>query len=927
MQSADQHLRARLADEFPAGAHAWPPDLSRRHFLELMGASLALAGVAGCYRPPREDIVPYGDTPEALVPGNPLTYATAMPWHGFARGILVRAHEGRPIKIEGNPAHPDSLGATDAITQAAVLGLYDPDRSTTPVHQRVPVSWADFDAAWRNQRARFDTLGGDGFALLTEPTTSPTQLRLVHALLDHWPHARWYQAPTLLAHEVEADLSRADVILAIDDDILVQHPGSLRHARHFAARRRESPNRLYVAEPSPTVTGSMADRRLPATPAECRALLETIASQLEHETPSGGGFVAQVTRDLREAGPRGRCFVGAHLGPQAQKLADRINRLIGVTPPPTHRHPRSDNDPRATGDLTTLAADIDNQRVHTLVVLDRNIVYTEAGGRTWPDRIGRLASSIHLGAYHDETGQACQWHLPTSHFLESWNDLRSSDGTATIAQPASTPRLNTRAPLTLLDQLARGSGRSDYALVRETWDAPPDDWSEWLRRGTVPRAQDNVRPPAPPSLRRGAPPAPPLAGDALVAVFRPDRYLDDGRWANNGWLQELPDPFSRLAWGNAAWISSALARKHGLNAGDHVVLTCEDRTLEIPVWIQPGQAGSAVTLHFGYGRRAGGHIAQGVGVNVFPFQPPSGATECVIHDLRSTGRHTDLISTQGHFDMAQRDLVRVVPAAEADHPPTDALSPQERSTLFPAAFPEGEYAWAMAIDLRSCMGCQACVIACQAENNIPVVGAAQVARGREMHWIRIDRYYTGDETSPLMLHQPVPCMHCENAPCELVCPVGATVHSSEGLNDMVYNRCIGTRYCSNNCPYKVRRFNFLNFRVDDDSPLNERHNPRVTVRERGVMEKCTYCVQRINAARIVARREDRRIRENELRTACQQVCPTEAIVFGDKNDPASAVSRRRAHPLNYALLTELNTQPRTTYLARVTNRAPEDAPA
>ncbi len=916
--AAAARLRTLLRDEFPAGAASWPTDVSRRRFLELMGASLALAGLAGCYRPPREHLVPYLDIPENLVPGQPQRYATAMPWQGFARGILVETHDGRPTKIEGNPDHPDSLGATDVVTQAAVLGLYDPARSAQPRHHGLPASWAGFDQNWREQHARLEANRGAGFALVTEPTTSPTFLRLVHALLDRWPRARWYQHTSLprpddAAGLLAADLTTATTVFAVHCDLFTALPGSIRFARDWTAHRRQNPHvRLHVAEPSPTVTGAMADHRLPVTPVACAQLLAAIADQLEAGRPTH-----PIARDLHAAGPRGLCLVGAELGADAQALGRRINRALDTTVRRAPANPRSDDDPRVSGDLATLLDDLDRNALDTVAFLDVNPVHTSPRGADLARRLAELPSCLHHGLHFDETARACRWHLPAAHFLESWGDLRASTGHATLLQPAITPWLATRPAVVLLDQLSRGSPRfDDHGIVRATWpaDAP---WTSWLRRGLV---SEDQRQPAPATRRTVAAPSPPAAaaapGDgAPIVVFHPSRYLADGRWSTNAWLQELPDPFSRLCWGNAAWIGPDLARRHGLKAGDHVRLTRGDHSLELPVWIQPGQAGNCVTLHLGHGRRLAGAAADH-GVDVFPFAPTDGRNWSALTGFAPTGRHTALVSTQDHFDMHDRHLVRVVPPAKAgervEEPP-----PAAHASFFPAEHPKGEYAWAMAIDLRACLGCQACVIACQAENNIPVVGPEQVALGREMHWIRVDRYYSGPAESPRLLHQPVPCMHCENAPCELVCPVGATVHSSEGLNDMVYNRCVGTRYCSNNCPYKVRRFNFLDFRPPADSPVHARHNPRVTVRERGVMEKCTYCVQRINSARRDAGAAQRRITDGELQTACQQVCPTRAIVFGDKDDPHSAVSALRAHPLHYRLLRELNTQPRTTYLARV----------
>jgi molybdopterin-containing oxidoreductase family iron-sulfur binding subunit len=553
-----------------------------------------------------------------------------------------------------------------------------------------------------------------------------------------------------------------------------------------------------------------------------------------------------------------------------------------------------------------------------------NAAGTAPGDLPLVSALRRAAWGIHLGEHPDETAHCATWHLPKSHFLESWSDLRGYQGQATLQQPLIDPLHESRSRLELLHFLRTGEARSGYDLVRETWQARTpsgaagenfeERWSAWLEKGVIEESSSRAALPGVAAARANALSelAVKPAATTPVALFRPDASVFDGRWANNAWLQELPRPFTSLVWENAALIDAGLAKRLGVANGDVIVCEAEGRPLEAPVWIMAGQAPDTLTLPLGYGRTAGGAVAQGRGFSAYGLRRDSARWEIPV-TVRKAGRRQSLVSTQEHFTMEGRDLARVIEEKSLEQ---RARTEAEQAQLFPA-WPRDRYAWGMSIDLGTCIGCSACVVACQAENNIPVVGREQVARGREMHWIRVDRYVSGGPDEPRVLHQPIPCMHCENAPCEVVCPVAATVHSSEGLNDMVYNRCIGTRYCSNNCPYKVRRFNFFDFRPPRDSSVYLQSNPEVTVRERGVMEKCTYCVQRINTARVAAEKENRRIRDGEVRTACQQACPVEAIVFGDLNDPASRVSERRRERIDYALLGELNTRPRTRYLAKV----------
>ncbi len=934
-------------DEFPPDASFWPPEVSRRRFLEVMGASLAMAGASGCAPHPDKQIVPYVTAPEQVVPGKPLFFATAMPWQGYARGVLAESHLGRPTKLEGNPDHPDSLGATDTVTQAGVLGLYDPDRSRVPLHDQSPVAWETFEDAWLGQRRPFSENGGTGLALLTEPTTSPTVLRGIHRLLDQFPNARWYQHTALPrfdreGQQLDFDPAAADVILSIGDDFLYSHPASLRYARAYAKRRRVVGNdrplsRLYVLEPTPSVTGTMADHRLPISPARIAQVVFALAANLGVPglAANAGGeldeaerdFVRSAARDLRASEQKAIVLAGPEMDDPIHHAVAAINARLAAGGPPLHPGARaavrSDGDPRAAGMLPDLVEVLAAGGVHALLILGCNPVYTAPADVDFGAALPRAGFTVHMGPYVDETAVRCNWHLPESHFLESWSDLRAYDGTASIVQPLIAPLFRTRTLAEVIHFCAKPPGQSDYDLVRATWQQlrNEDDfdhaWNEWLRSGVIPNSAANGNPPAQPGAPAQAlkPPSA-VSHENGYLLLRADPNVQDGRWINNAWLQEIPRPISHIVWDNAALVSPPLARRLELNNSDIITIETKEGSLDVAVWIQPGQAEDCITLHLGYGREHTGSVGRHVGVNAYRLRTRASLWQAPITAVHRRDRRGSVISTQGHFQMEGRDIVRMVTPDRINQDIAEPESTHPR--LFPG-WEDPRYAWGMVIDLSTCIGCNACTIACQAENNIPVVGKDQVARGREMHWIRIDRYYAGEPEHPRLVQQPVPCMQCETAPCELVCPVGATLHSNEGLNDMVYNRCIGTRYCSNNCPYKVRRFNFLDFQVPTESLLTLQKNPDVTVRARGVMEKCTYCVQRINAARITASEEKRLIRDGEVRTACQQVCPTEAIVFGDLHAPDSQIAALRQHPLNYALLPDLNTRPRTTYLARVLN--------
>jgi len=939
-----------LQYEFPRQAAGIAAALDRRNFLKLMGASFALAGLGACTKQPEERIIPYVEQPERLVLGEPLYYATAMPYHGFGMGLLAESHEGRPTKVEGNPEHPASLGATDAPTQASILGMYDPDRSQTVSSAGAIRTWDAFLAAVRPALAAQTGKQGAGLRILTETITSPTLARQMKDLLGSYPRAVWVQwdpdgrdgvrAGTQAAFgeivEPQYRMAEARVVLSLDADLFGRGPARLKHARDVARARKldgkAEPLRLYVAESMPSITGAVADHRMPMRASDVEAFARRVAARVGVGAAVGAKDDAAeaIAQDLAAHKGASLVVAGEDQPPAVHALAHAMNAALGnvgrtvVYTEPVEAAPQVQ--------LPALRALVDDMRagkVDLLFVLDANPVFTAPADLQFAAALDKVPLRAHLGLYDDETALHCHWHVPEAHYLESWGDVRAYDGTVSVLQPLIAPLYGGKTATELLAALVESAERSAYDVVRATWRATRKDaadfetfWAHVLHDGFIPDSAVAVK-----SVRAGGAPAPsPKAADGLEVVFRPDPYMLDGRFANNGWLQELPHPITKLVWDNAAFLAPATAERLGVASGDVVELAHGDARLRIPVWIVPGHAAESITLHTGYGRTRSGRVATGVGVDVFPFRTSAAPVILTGVTAKGTGDTHTIATTQDHNSMEGRPLIRHTTLEEFKEHPTFAQHmahvPAPDETLYPPHEYPGA-AWGMAIDVGACIGCNACVAACVAENNISVVGKDQVLRGREMHWIRIDRYYTGELDDPETLHQPVLCMHCENAPCEVVCPVNATVHSSEGLNEMVYNRCVGTRYCSNNCPYKVRRFNYYLYANWTEETLKMARNPDVTVRSRGVMEKCTYCVQRIEYVRGHAQAEGRKIRDGEIVTACQQVCPTEAIVFGDQNDPESAVAKLKKDPRNYALLGELNTRPRTTYLAQVRNPNPK----
>ncbi|HEV3342720.1 MAG TPA: TAT-variant-translocated molybdopterin oxidoreductase [Pirellulales bacterium] len=970
-----------LRHEFPRQAGDWMDAAGRRHFLKLMAASLGLAGSMGCLRQPDEKIVPYVRQPEEVVPGKPLYFATAMPLGGYATGILVESQLGRPTKIEGNPDHPASLGATDAFTQAAILSLYDPDRSQTLMHRERIDTWSNFLTAMAGELPALKARQGRGLRILTETVTSPTLADQLRSLVAAMPEARWHQyepcgrdnvrAGARLAFGEYVDtiyrFDRADVVVSLDADFLWGMPGSVRYARDFMDRRRvvnddAKMNRLFAFESTPGLVGAVADHRLPINPSEVEPLARALAGRLKVELAARGTdmpanvperFLRAVVSDLEAH--RGASIVIAGDGQPAvvHALAHAINRqLDNVGQTIEYVEPVEARPEDQAASIQSLVDDMAAGEVDLLVILDGNPVYNTSAALDFAKHLSNVKLAVHLSQHYDETSFLCHWHIPAAHFLESWGDARAFDGTASIIQPLIAPLYSGRTTYELMSVLLGHAGQATFETVQQYWQKQSGGesfgraWRKAVHDGLVPDTRAPTRDVKLSFDGRDPHAEGKPAGEGGVEVaFTPDPAVWDGRFANNGWLQELAKPLTKLTWDNAAYISPQSAENEQLANGDVVELSVAERKVDVPVWIVPGQPDGVVSLSLGYGRSRAGRIGTGVGFDAYSIRPTHGGWFAKGAQLRKTGQRYQLVVTQDHHSMEGRDLVQFGTFEEYRRDPNFLLAgkpsksreeshhPLELPSLYPdekTEFPqrkETDNAWGMVIDQTACTGCNACVIACQAENNTPIVGKEQVSRGREMQWLRIDRYYVGALDNPDTYFQPILCMHCENAPCELVCPVGATVHSSEGLNQMVYNRCVGTRYCSNNCPYKVRRFNFLNyealFHYDGEPQLAMLRNPDVTVRSRGVMEKCSFCVQRIQEVKIEAHKANRPVADGEVLTACQQACPTRAIIFGNVNDPDSQVAGLKKSPLNYGLLAELNTRPRTTHLARLRNPHPD----
>jgi MoCo/4Fe-4S cofactor protein with predicted Tat translocation signal len=1034
--------------EFPQQAEEWNDPVERRTFLKLMGASLALAGLSGCVIQPPEKIVPYVKQPEEEVPGKGLYFATAFSLGGIATPLLARSNEGRPTKLEGNPDHPNNRNsdpndkgssATDIFSQASILTLYDPDRSQTPMYRGETRPWTQFMAEIRGLIEKegdgLKAKKGAGLRFLTETITSPSLAAQMKSVLTDFPEAKWHQYEPANRDNARAgavmafgqpvntiyDFRKADRILSLGSDFLACLPGSLRYARDYAAKRRISGdkaemNRLYVVESTPTTTGANADHRWALKSDDLYFAVEAMSSEILPHPEEPAKFDPDwriiVARDLEQHKGASIIIAGDEQPPAVHAFVHAFNAALGnVGKTVFYTDPVEANSVDQTQSLRELVNDIDAGQVETLIIIGGNPAYnTPVDLRLDLNRLNKVKLRAHLNLYNNETSDICHWHIPATHYLESWGDARSYDGTVTIVQPLIAPLYEGRTAYEVLALFSENYDRKPYDIVKEYWrdqqasvnssastqsagrmpanrpqdagapmGAPstvPADFESWWRKclhdGFIPNSAlptktvslksdwANSLTGASPTVREGA-------NSGYEVLFRTDPTIYDGRFANNGWLQELPKPLTKVTWDNVALVSAATAKKLGVSPQnyerskkgreafvDTIKLTLRDQTISknLPVWIMPGQPDDVITIHLGYGRTRAGRVGSDTVVEPDSKLPQGGFNAYEIRyadqpwtatgaSASKTPEQYELAATQTHFLMREpdftnedRDLLRETTLEEylKDRDHLRAEREQQQKELHDLSLykdydykDQGNgYAWGMSIDLNSCVGCNACTIACQSENNIPIVGKEQVVRSREMHWIRIDAYFKGDANKPGGPYfQPVPCMHCENAPCEPVCPVHATVHSSEGLNDMVYNRCVGTKYCSNNCPYKVRRFNFFLYQDWETPTYQLMRNPDVSVRSRGVMEKCTYCVQRIQSAKIQSELEGRQVHDGEIVTACQSVCPTEAIVFGNINDPNSKVSKLKAMDRDYSLLGELNTRPRTTYLSALRNPNPE----
>ncbi len=975
--------------EFPGGIEA-PDGISRRRFLQIMGASMALATLAGC-RWPEEKIMPYAKRPEGMNPGTPLQFATTMELGPVAYSLLATSYDGRPIKIDGNPDIPLSGGAANVFAQASVLDLYNPDRSRHPLQRSrfgndalgSPAQWEDF---LKFAGGHFPRLRGGGLAILTGMTTSPAVWELLERIQKRYRGSRLYfHEPVCRVNEMmgarlafgtmarpQLALDQARVIVDFDANLLLDHPAALRNSRHFArARRPESGhmNRLYVFENTFSITGGMADHRFAIPAGQVAAAVWGLAAELilgeglplplgagvtrESLLPwrhhdACGGQEAALARDLMNNRGAGLLVAGMRQAPETHALLHVLNQALGNVGKTITYQPFT---LPKMGNIKELTADLQAGSVDTLVVLGGNPVYDAPADLEFETAMQKAATRIHVGLNDDATARLCHWHLPRAHYLESWGDAMGWDGSYLAVQPLIQPLFSGKTVSEVLSVLVDDQPRTAHAIARDSFarmsrfgDRAPaaearfeKKWRRFIHDGVL---QGSARRGEPLALA-GTPITPPsvphaLAADHLELSIHHDQSVFDGRFNDNAWLQEMPDFMTKLTWDNAALLSPATAAELGVGHGEMVELEFAGRKQEMPIYVLPGQARYSVSVMLGYGRDDTGRVGEKSGFNAYRLR-----TSGALHGgdglvLRKTGRTYDLATTQDHFglDKVGRDeiqkrvpgLVRQGDLEEykrhpefvdhlgIHHPPLESLWKE---------WDYSGYKWGMAVDLNSCTGCNACIIGCQAENNIPVVGKDEVARGREMSWIRLDRYFLGDPENPECAQQPVACAQCELAPCEEVCPVAATMHTAEGLNTMVYNRCVGTRYCSNNCPYKVRRFNWFNNFEDLTATQRLVLNPDVTVRARGVMEKCTYCVQRIERARVRARVEGRKIRDGDILPSCAQTCPTEAIVFGDLNDPESRVSKLRGVPRSYDLLSYLNIKPRTFYMARIRNPNPD----
>jgi molybdopterin-containing oxidoreductase family iron-sulfur binding subunit len=999
-------FREAVQREFSEPLEQLPPNSSgRRRFMQVMGASFSMAGLAGCRW--REDkIVPMTRRPEGAIPGTTQRYATAMELGGVAVGLHATSYDGRPIKVDGNPLHPESLGAASVYHQASVLNVYDPDRSDSVTSKsgskRQLSTFEQLDKACRDQFKKLREKRGEGLRVLSERSSSPT----LAALRDRWtaafPLSKWVVYEPLAndgraagtaqvfgkPHRVHYALEHARVVVTLDADIVSpsEFPAALANARALIKGRvpeGAEMNRVYAIESAYTLTGAHADHRLPLRSEQIKAVaawLDAEISAKANPLPEHGAgqpkptaeflndpklqkLLGALVRDLLANVGKSVIAAGLHQPAEVHALVERLNVLLGNSGRTVfYTEDAADALGSDAAALKSLTEEMAAGRVDTLLILGGNAAYDAPSDVPFGAALDKVPFSVRLGLYEDETSQGVTWHVPAAHYLESWGDARAYDGTISIVQPLIAPIYGGRSSIEVLARLL-GEEPKALELVKAQHRALLTDerlFRKAVHDGIVEgtafdRVSPKLSPIAPIKLsEREAMGS--VSNGQFELRFMACLKVYDGRYANNAWLQELPEAFSRLSWDNAAFLSVATAKSLGVTDGDVLTLTVGGKSVQLPCQLAPGQADGTIRVALGYGRTHAGRVggktgtdAAPVGGNTYLLRSSAAPFFAGGVNVSSNGPGKRLANTQDNYAMDQigmdginkrlPELVRERPLAEFKKEPDfveHVVHQPHKLNLWQDPVSYEGHKWGMAVDLNKCIGCSACVTACQAENNIPVVGQENVAMGREMLWLRIDRYYRGEENAPEVRFQPMPCQHCENAPCEQVCPVGATMHSSEGLNDMVYNRCIGTRYCSNNCPYKVRRFNYFNYNLDvigltpytptEDPKMKVKSmvfNPEVTVRSRGVMEKCTFCVQRIQNVKIQANNVRRPIEDGEIKTACQETCPTDAIVFGDLNDKKSRVAALHKLARSYELLGELNNRPRVQYLARITNPNPE----
>jgi Fe-S-cluster-containing dehydrogenase component len=1000
--------------------------ISRRDWFKLLGASAGLAGLAACTKMPLERIVPYVNPPEEFKPGNPLFFATSMPWGGVAQGVLAWSFMGRPTKIEGNVDHPGSMGRASVFMQGSILDLYDPDRSQVVVHEGMVAAWGDFLDVASQLRATHLRNKGAGLRFLTGTVTSPSLGDQMNDLLKQFPQAQWHQYEAVSRDNVREGarmafgeyvetvyrFDQADVVVSLDSDVLFAVPGGVRYAWDFANKRRvngpESPmNRLYAVEAVPTITGSQADHRLRLRASQVEPFARALAGALGVDVGGSGNqsaegvpadWIPALAKDLKQHQGSSVIVAGDSQPPAIHALAHAMNAALGnVGKTLVYTASIEVNPINQTESLRQLVFDMEGGRVETLVILGGNPAYAAPADIPFAEHLTNVKERIYWGLFDDETAVLCNWQVPATHYLESWGDLRAYDGTVSTVQPLIAPLYDGKSAHEVLTLFQGQAGRSAHTIVHDYWRSQEPklsdqdfevQWETWLEKGVI---AGTALPPKKVALKKNL--SLPATGanpesSGLEIVFMPDPTIWDGAFCNNGWLQECPKPFNKLTWDNVVMVSPATAERlrktmtsvqapsgpAGAMAGESGALVpgegtrlntlpwwnlgpdehLENELVEInyrgrkvlgALFMMPGQADDCIGVTLGYGRSRAGRFGSDRGFNANAVRTADAPWFGSGVQLKRTGKNYPLAVTQFHYPVEKggqevseeavaafrRDLVRVANLDEFRQNPNFAMDPPEMTTDAQSLYPvlpspydfKKSPQWGMTVDLTACIGCNACVVACQAENNISVVGKDQTARGRYMHWIRVDTYYRGDLEHPEIYNEVLPCMQCENAPCEYVCPVGATVTGPEGINQQIYNRCVGTRYCSNNCPWKVRRFNFYRYADWTTPSFYAVQNPTVTVRSRGVMEKCTYCIQRIRYHEIKAEEAGRKLRDGEILTACQQTCPTNAIVFGDILDPNSQVSKLKAQSRNYGLLEELNTRPRTTYLAKVWNPNPE----